>query len=73
MESGTESPPNRIETQTDRGVTMSSDHSDLQSPFRRKLLLGTAAAGAMALLPKGALAQQLPRAIFAGEELHPQD
>ena len=43
---------------------MSSDHEfpDLQSPFRRKLLLGTAALSASALLPPAALAQQFPTA-----------
>src|SRR6267142_4200727 len=35
---------------------------DLQSPFRRKLLVGTAALSATALLSPGALAQQFPTA-----------
>jgi urea transport system substrate-binding protein len=40
------------------------DHSagDLESPFRRKLLLGTAALSATALLPRHVLAQQFPTA-----------
>src|SRR5882672_10505514 len=48
---------------------MSSDHypkehppRDVESPFRRKLLLGTAALSATALLPPHALAQQFPTA-----------
>src|SRR5216683_5729387 len=48
---------------------MSSDHHpkehppwDLESPFRRKLLIGTAALSATALLPPHALAQQFPTA-----------
>src|SRR5919204_900613 len=36
--------------------------TDLQPPFRRKLLLGTAALSASALLPPAALAQQFPTA-----------
>ncbi len=43
---------------------MSFEHHtvDLESPFRRKLLLGTAALSAAALLPPQVLAQQFPTA-----------
>ena len=43
---------------------MSSENrpTDLQSPFRRKLLIGTAAMSATAMLPPFALAQQFPTA-----------
>ena len=43
---------------------MSSEYrpTDLQSPFRRQLLIGSAALSATALLPPFALAQQFPTA-----------
>jgi len=43
---------------------MSFEHhtGDLESPFRRKLLLGTAALSAATLLPPQVLAQQFPTA-----------